>query len=540
MQRYLLTHGVTFAADHTPDHAAIRFSGKSLSYAELEKRSNNLARVLIEQGVKRGDRVGIFMNKSLESAVSLYGIMKAGAAYVPLDPLIPPQRAAYVIRDCGIRHLLTAEAKSAQVAEILTDTGSGKTNDIGNPSSLEFIVGIEEIENRAVRSASWEQVYQASGEPLNLNLTEQDLAYILYTSGSTGNPKGIMHTHRSGLSFAEWAADTYGLLASDRLSNHAPLHFDLSTFDFFAGAVAGATTVIIPEALTKFPANLSKLIQDEKISVWYSVPFALTQLMERGVLESRDLSHLRWLLFAGEVFPTKHLRELMSRFPDVHFSNLYGPTETNVCTYYHVEQIPPDTDETIPIGRPCANIEDLVIDADDHPLPPGEVGELVIRGGVVMKGYWGMPERNATCFYRRPAFESFEDVFYRTGDLVQLGSDGNYRYLGRKDRQIKTRGYRVEMDEVEVSLLSFGDVAEAAVYILPDHQGSNLIGASVILSAGSPADETDLLEHLKSRLPFYAIPARIFILSDFPRTSTGKINRRELQAMAIQNVGGSL
>ncbi len=355
--------------------------------------------------------------------------MKAGAAYVPLDPFIPPQRAAFVIHDCGIRHLLTTETKAAQVAEILTDTGS--------QVDLEFIVGLDEVENPAVRSASWEQVYQTPAEPLNLNLTEQDLAYILYTSGSTGNPKGIMHTHRSGLSFAEWAADTYGLLASDRLSNHAPLHFDLSTFDFFAGAVAGAVTVIIPEALTKFPANLSKLIQDEKITVWYSVPFALTQLMERGVLESRDLSHLRWLLFAGEVFPTKHLRELMSRFPDVRFSNLYGPTETNVCTYYHVDQIPPDTDETIPIGKPCANIEDLVVDVDDHPLPPGEVGELVIRGGVVMKGYWGMPERNATCFYRRPAFESFEDIFYRTGDLVQLGSDGNYRYLGRKDRQIK-------------------------------------------------------------------------------------------------------
>ena len=167
---------------------------------------------------------------------------------------------------------------------------------------------------------------------------EQDLAYILYTSGSTGDPKGIMHTHRSALAFARWAADEYGLRPADRLSNHAPLHFDLSTFDLFAGALAGATTVIIPEAVTRFPASVSKLMQDERISVWYSVPFALTQMLLRGNIGARDLTDLRWLLFAGEVFPTKYLRQLMAALPHVRFSNLYGPTETNVCTYYHVER----------------------------------------------------------------------------------------------------------------------------------------------------------------------------------------------------------
>lgn len=529
MYRYLLTHAIDSAAEKTPDQEAIRCSGKSLSYAQLAQRTASLASLLIEQGVKRGDRVGIFLNKSLESAVSLYGIMKAGAAYVPLDPLIPAQRAAFVIQNCGIRHLLSAETKAGQVQEILAES-----------TGLEFVAGIQNLETPGIRLMTWEEIYQAPASSPSLNLTEQDLAYILYTSGSTGNPKGIMHTHRSALSFAEWAVETYGLVSTDRLSNHAPLHFDLSTFDFFAAAIAGATTVIIPEALTKFPANLSKLIQDERISVWYSVPFALIQLMERGVLENRDLSSLRWVLFAGEVFPTKHLRELMVRIPGARFSNLYGPTETNVCTYYHVNEIPPDSDETIPIGKPCANIEDLVIDADGKPLAPGEVGELVIRGGVVMKGYWGMPERNAVCFYRRTAFESFEDLFYHTGDLVQLDPNGNYRYLGRKDRQIKTRGYRVELDEVEGTFLTHSGVAEAAVYTLPDDQGSNLIGASIVPQPGAQVDEAELVEHLKGRLPFYAIPAKIILLKEFPRTSTGKINRRELQNMAIQTLNSNL
>jgi len=235
-----------------------------------------------------------------------------------------------------------------------------------------------------------------------------------------------MHTHRSGLSFALWAAGEYGLRSEDRLSNHAPLHFDLSTFDLFAGARAGAATVIIPEVLTKFPANLSRLIEDERLTVWYSVPFALIQLLQRGGLDERDLCSLRWVLFAGEVFPTKHLRELMGRLSHARFSNLYGPTETNVCTYYHVDELP-EGDEPIPIGRPCANAEDLVIDEDGRPVPEGKVGELLIRGPLVMRGYWGRRDLTERGFYRLTAYGHLEDVFYRTGDLVQMAPNGNYR-----------------------------------------------------------------------------------------------------------------
>jgi acyl-CoA synthetase (AMP-forming)/AMP-acid ligase II len=189
-------------------------------------------------------------------------------------------------------------------------------------------------------------------------------------------------------------------------------------------------------------------------------------------------------------------------------------------------------EETIPIGRPCANVEDLVVDLDDKPVSKGEVGELLIRGGVVMKGYWGQPEKTANGFFKRVLFDGFTDYFYRTGDLVQLDGDGNYRYLGRKDRQIKTRGYRVELDEIEVALLSHPLVEEAAAYPVPDGQGSNLIEASVIPKSGSFLEESKLVEALSLRLPPYAVPVRIDIMDDFPRTSTGKINRRELQSQA--------
>lgn len=524
--RYLLYQPVIEWAKQTPDSLAIRFSGQSLTYRQLDQKSNSLARSLLKNGLQRGERVGIYMNKGLESAIAIYGILKAGGAYVPLDPFAPPSRIAFVIRDCGIRQLISKDAKVGAVKDVLAEG-----------TDLQVILGISPDDEIPIPTLQWDEIYGEPDDLLENNLTEQDLAYILYTSGSTGVPKGIMHTHRSGLSFAEWAVETYGLTPSDRVSNHAPLHFDLSTFDFFASAIAGACTVIIPEALTKFPANLSRLIQDERISVWYSVPFALIQLMQRGNPSIHDLSSLRWILFAGEVFPTKHLRSLMQLFPEVKFSNLYGPTETNVCTFYHVEEIPEDTDETIPIGKACANIEDLVVDLDDKPVQPGEVGELLIRGGVVMKGYWGQPEKTATGFYRRPEFGYFEAGFYRTGDLVHVDSAGNYRYLGRKDRQIKTRGYRVELDEIEVALLSHSSVEEAAAYPVPDGDGSNLIEAAIIAKDGYYLEEADLVEHIGKRLPPYAIPVHIDILTSFPRTSTGKINRRELQAQAAARSG---
>lgn len=520
---FLLPQAVDNAAENSPEREAVRFAGQGLTYGALARRANGLARILHEQGARRGDRVGIFMNKSLDTAVALHGIMKAGCAYVPLDPFAPMSRIAYVMRDCGIRHIITTDLKLDQTDLLAEDTGE-----------LRCLIGATEREG--FTCISWEVVYAAATDVApEVALTEQDLAYILYTSGSTGTPKGIMHTHRSGLSFAIWAAETYGLTPDDRVSNHAPLHFDLSTLDFFATAVAAATTVIIPEAITKFPASLAKLMQDERISVWYSVPFALIQLMERGSLEKRDLSALRWVLFAGEVFPTKHLRNLLALLPHAQFSNLYGPTETNVCTYYHVESLPEDSDETIPIGIPCANLEALIVDAEGDPVAPGTAGELLMRGGVVMLGYWGRPDLNERGFFRRKVFGGhYEHLFYRTGDLVEQLPDGNLKYLGRKDRQIKTRGYRVELDEIEVALLSHEDVEEAAVFPIPDGQGSNLIEAAVTAKDGAPLTEELLINHVVARLPIYAVPVKVRVLEMFPRTSTGKINRRELQAQAAE------
>ena len=519
---YLLTQSVDNAADRTPERAAVGYAGASLTWSALARRSNGLARILVAHGVRRGDRVGLFMNKSLDSAVAMHGVMKAGGAYVPLDPFAPAARTALVIRDCGIRHVITTDLKLDQTV-LLDEDIAGVTCLIGSSPREGF------------RCVSWSEVEAAAADaPPDVQLTEQDLAYILYTSGSTGTPKGIMHTHRSGLSFAVWAAETYGLTADDRVSNHAPLHFDLSTFDFFAAAQVGATTVIVPEAIAKLPSDVGRLMERERLTVWYSVPFALIQLLERGNLKSLDLGLLRWILFAGEVFPTKHLRRLLAVLPHVRFSNLFGPTETNVCTYYHVPTDLPTSEEPIPIGKPCGNIESLVVDGNEAPVAQGEPGELLIRGGVVMCGYWGRPDLNEAAFSRRKVFDGrYEDTFYRTGDLVEWLPDGNLKYLGRKDRQIKTRGYRVELDEVEAALLSLPAVEEAAAFAVPDGHGSTLIEAAVTARDGSLLTPESVMGHVATHLPPYAVPVRVRVIELFPRTSTGKIDRRELAAHAV-------
>lgn len=520
---YLLSQTIDRSAEKFPDREAMRFNKTSLTYSELVRRASNLALVLMEQGVKKHDRVGIFLNKSLETPVAIYGIWKAGAAYVPLDPLAPVARLESVIRDCGIRHIVSHEPKLSAVKELVAAN-----------AGLECVVGIGEQDDLPVRCMTWDDVFKLSEHSIpDAGLMEHDLAYIMYTSGSTGKPKGMMHTHYSGLSYARMAAHTYGVHDQDRLSNHSPLHFDMSTFEYFSGPLSGATTVIIPEAYTKLPASMAKLIEEERLTIWYSVPFALTQLLWRDVLKGRDLSSLRWVMFGGEPFPPKDLHALMKLLPQSRFSNVYGPAEVNQCTYYHVPPIADDSDEAIPLGVIWDNAEGLIVDEHDCPVPVGETGELLVRTPTMMRGYWGRPDLNEKAFYRRKTFENYEDVFYRTGDLVALQPDGNMKFLGRKDRQIKTRGFRVELDEIELALSTHDLVEEGAVFAVPHDEGTQQIQAAVIVKSGASLTPADLKAYLAERIPWYAVPLKITQMQDFPRTSSGKIDRRALREQAV-------
>ncbi|MFG6094640.1 amino acid adenylation domain-containing protein [Leptothoe sp. ISB3NOV94-8A] len=547
---YLLSQILDHSAEQFSEREAFRCDGESLTYGELLRRANGLAHKLVDLGVKRGDRVGIYLHKSLESAISIYGIWKAGAAYVPLDPSAPVARTAYAINHCGIRHLITQKSKRMRMPDLL-DTLVGEAHGVGMHGSrahgirarsgapLQYIIGLPETFalEQAVDHCDWSDILPSDTPPSVLTM-EQDLAYIMYTSGSTGTPKGIMHTHRSGLNYARMAAHTYGLTHEDRLGNHSSLHFDMSTLDYFSGPLVGATTVIIPEAYMKMPASLSQLAQDEALTIWYSVPFALIQLLLRGVLEERDLSSLRWVLFGGEPYPAKYMYGLMERLPQARFSNVYGPAEINQCSYYHVPPLSEGQampDEVAPIGQIWANAEEIVVDDMDNPVMSGDVGELLVRTPTMMMGYWQRPDLNKSAFYRTEIAHQTA-VFYRTGDLVQQLPDGNYQFVGRKDRQIKTRGYRIELDEVEAVLVGHPDVEEAAAYAVSAEAGSYQVEAVVILKAEATLSDGELLNYVGERLPGYAVPRRIAIATAFPRTGTGKIDRRALQQQAERRV----
>ena len=474
-----------------------------------------MASMLNELGVKRGDRVGVFLESCLESAISVYGIMSVGSVFVPLDQNAPPARIAHVINDCGIKHIVSGAKQNRSLNKVLEEN-----------ISLEAVIGINE--QLPVKTVSWGDVRQLSPhKDVSVRMLEDDLAYIMYTSGTTGTPKGIMHSHRSGLAYAKLSRDLYGVGPADILGNHSPLHFDISTMGYFTMPLAGGTTVLVPESHKLFPASLSQLMEKEKLSIWYSVPLALIQMLQRGVLQDRKLDSLRWVLFGGEPFPAKHLRSLMQLWDKATFSNVYGPAEVNQCTYFHLSQLP-NEDESIPLGHVWNNTEVLIVDENDVEVNDGDIGELLVRSATMMKGYWGKLELTQKAFYKRENFSNVKERFYRTGDLVWRNEEGQLMFVGRKDRQIKIRGYRIELDEIESVLISQSNIIETAVYYSKNDEDLS-IEAIVVLGGPGPETEENIKKFLAGKLPAYAVPRRIYFSDKIPRTSAGKIDYKELK-----------
>ncbi len=519
--RYLLHHSLQAAAEAAPDRVAVVDGDRSLTYEELELGSNRLANLLRGEGVERGDRVGLYLDKSADSVVAVYAALKAGAVYVPLDPRAPVARLSYIARDCDIRVLVAGNEKASAWAGLLEHGAPVSTLVVVNAAGEELAGAPPGT--RVLDSASVAQSPSTLPHSPSIGL---DLAYILYTSGSTGDPKGVMLSHRNGLAFVEWAVEEFSVTATDRLSNHAPLHFDLSIFDIFGAAHAGATVVLVPHRISVFPVEVARFIDARRITIWYSVPSVLTLLTERAHLRGHDFPELRTILFAGEVFPTKYLRRLMALLPHVRFCNLYGPTETNVCTWHDVRPLPEDQTEPIPIGRSIADVEVFAVTDDGKLAERGEVGELYARGPTVMQGYWGDEDRTRRSLLPNPVDPSLRDPVYPTGDLVREDDDGNYRYLGRRDAQVKSRGYRIELGEVETALYANPSVAECAVLAVADELVTNRLVACVVVRDDVGANE--LARFCSDRIPKYMVPEIFDFRDELPKTSTGKVDRQEL------------
>ena len=510
-----------------PDRPAVVLAGagRGLSYRELDRETARVAAALAGLGVQRGDRVGLLLPKSVASLVGIWGVLRSGAAYVPIDPQSPPARAAYMAQNCGMRAVLASGELPEAVAAIREAVPEAAVIQIDGDERLEGegILSLEE----ATRSAPGFARRPA---------TPRDLAYVLYTSGSTGTPKGVMLSHLAALSFAEWAAERFAVGPEDVLGNHAPFHFDISTFDVFAAAYGGACVAVLDDETVRFPIACAQRMAEERLTLWYSVPGVLRRMVRAGALDPEGLPALRTLLFAGEAYPVSDLRGLQAALPGRSLVNLYGPTETNVCTYWPVPDLSDWTEPSIPIGFDCEGCQGVVVDDNLRPVPDGAEGELLVRGGTLMSGYWGDPERTEASLVPDFLYPHLGDRLYRTGDLVIRRADGSYAFHGRRDHQIKVRGYRVELAEVEAALALVEGVAEGAVVPFEfEREGvreTDLV-AFVVASTGAAPDakaERALRHSLAARIPKYMIPAEIRWVRSLPMTSTGKLDRGALRA----------
>ena len=486
------------SAERTPDAPAMRVADDHVSYRELDAMANQAAAALAEAGVKHGDRVGVWLEKTAATVAVMQGALRLGAAYVPVDPMSPPVRAAAILSDCSVAAVVTSPTRAATL-DGTEAAGLRRVSVERGEGGLTF-PGL---------SAGPVVPRASSGGP-------DELAFILYTSGSTGRPKGVCISHRNALAFVDWAVELVGARPDDRLSNHAPFHFDLSVFDLYVAFSAGAC--VIPEATSYAPTGLVEFLQAERITVWYSVPSALVLMMEHGNLMDVEPLTLRHLCFAGEPFPIRFVRRLRERWPSLPMHNLYGPTETNVCTALTLGEIEADRTRPMPIGKATCGDRVWAVTDDGREAAVGEEGELWVSGPTVMMGYWGHPPQG--------------DRPYPTGDLVRRLDAENFDYVGRRDHMLKVRGHRIEAGEVEACLLSHPRVGEAAVVVGGEGLEARLI-AFVVAQGGEPGDKPPSLialkQHCAARLPRSMIIDSARWLDEMPRTGNGKIDRLKLK-----------
>jgi amino acid adenylation domain-containing protein len=517
----LLQQGLTVQAERRGNATAVVHQESRLTYAELDRRSTQLAHLLRDIGCKRGDRVCLFMPKSLPAIVGLLGILKADCAYVPIDPQSPAQRVRKVIDQCEPRALLAGGAVGPALEEV---TGAG-----GSQPAVGWMAGEPPQRRRFPIAFTHEDCERYPEHPRRYENSPDDAAYIMFTSGSTGVPKGVVITHANVGHYLQWAIRYFGLTASDRMSSHPPLHFDLSVMDVFGALTAGAELHLVPHELNLLPNKIAELIRSAGLTHWFSVPSLLHHMAKFDVVKPHDFPTLKRLLWCGEVFPTPALMYWMKRLPHVAFTNLYGPTEATIASsYYTVPACPTDESAAVPIGTACEGEELLVLDASLNRCPVGRIGDLYIKGVGLSPGYWRDPDKTSAVFIPDPG-ATLGGRLYKTGDLARVGEDGLVYFHGRSDTQIKSRGYRIELGEIEAALHALPMLQESAI-VAVDTGG--LEGATICCAyVPSHAGVTPQLvkQALRSAVPPYMIPALYVALEALPKNASGKIDRPQLR-----------
>lgn len=518
--RRQLQDWLTAQAQRQPESVAVVFRGQSTSYGALEQASNRLARGLRAIGCTRGDRVALLLPKSAQALVAMFGSLKADCIYVPIDTTSPVARIHRILESCDCRCVLADHSTAGLLNDLLAQGAVAPSTRIGwMDEGAELRIGEAHL--------SWAAVEALSGEHVDSAADDTEAAHILFTSGSTGAPKGVVITHANVIHFVRWAVTYFGMNSTDRISGHPPLHFDLSTFDIYGTVAAGAQIHLVTPELSLLPHKLAAFIRDAELTQWFSVPSVLHQMAKVDAIRQDDFPALKRLLWCGEKFPTPALIHWMTRLPHVTFDNLYGPTEATIASsYYRVPRCPVNETVEVPIGAPCKGELLLVLDDQLRPVEPGATGDLFIGGVGLSPGYWRDPERTNEVFRSNLYSSNPSDRIYKTGDLARIGDGGMIYLLGRSDSQIKSRGYRIEMGEIEAALHAVRGVQEAAVVALDsDGPDGKTICCAYVAVPGTDLPPITLKKQLAAILPRYMVPRRWMELDFMPRNANGKTDR---------------
>ena len=519
-----LQEGMSVQAGLRPDATALVWRGERTSYAELETTANRLARLLRENGCGRGDRVAILMPKTPNAIVAMLGVLKTGAAYVPLEPTDPALRLMRILRSADCRWILCAGPVAETLKEVLAvakpqrEPLIGWLDDAVPPQAPPAVFALQDL-------AAF-----ATG-PIASTSRADDLAHLLFTAGSTGVPKGVMITHESVARFVLWARKYFGITNADRVANHSPLRYDVSTFDIFGSLWSGAELHLVPPELNQLPHELADFIRDSRLTQWFSVPAALNQMAKFDALRDPDFPELKRVLFAGEVLPTSTLIYWMKRAPHAQFTNLYGPAETTISSsYFTVPQCPTDPREPIPLGYACDGEELLILDERLRPCGDGETGDLYIRGVGVSPGYWRDPDKTHAAFLAAPGGNPGARI-YKTGDRARRDAKGVLYFCGRGDTEIKRRGRRIELGEIETALNSLTEISESAVMAIDSCSfETKLICCAYAPAQGVAISPTGIKARLAEMLPRHVLPVRWKEYDSLPRNGNGKVDRPLLKA----------
>ncbi len=505
------------AADH-PEREALGSGAERFSYGEFERLSNQLARHLVTAGVKRGDRVAISMTKSATYVWCLYGIMKAGGCYVPIDAEYPKGRMADIIEDCDISVAIC----SPEVLAVLCKDGPP-------PKGLRHVVlhGTGTAPS-GLKLVSLADATSGKGAAPSVALNERDLAYILYTSGSTGKPKGVMLTHGNLMAFMDWCERKFDKLGpTDRIVNTAPFTFDIAGLDVYNAVGFGAALYVVPDQ--RMINTVLAAIDKEKITFMSTVPTILGAIAQRDAVFKRyNLTSLKTICSGAALCQPTTMRKLHEHLPNAEQWNLYGPTEATIYCLYHKIDPAELSDDTrpVPIGIPYENTEAYVLGPDGKECATGESGELVLRGPHIAAGYFRNPEKTEAAFKNFPLLPHLNEKVYFTGDVVKRDERGLFHFQGRKDDLVKSRGYRIELAEIDLALASIGNaLVESIALAVPDPLIENKLYAAVVLNDGAALSDAEIKAHCKSRIPEYMVPDEILFLDSLPKTSSGKISR---------------